>query len=86
MALIKRTVLQGRAYSASHADFPEGGTLTVAVRFPDGWTVARGRGRVVGKGLTQRQAVALMLRTARSIVDRSAARRANPAITFQERG
>lgn len=76
MALIKRTLLQGRAYAASDADSPRGGTLAVAVRFPDGWTVARARGRVVGKGLSRRQAVALMLRTARSIVDRAAAQRA----------
>lgn len=76
MALIKRTVLAGRAYAASDADSPRAGTLAVAVRFADGWTVARTRGRVVGTGLTQRQALGLMLRTARSVVDRAAAQRA----------
>jgi hypothetical protein len=75
MALIKRTVLEGRVYAASDADSPNAGTLAVAVRFADGWTVARTRGRVVGNGLTQRQALALMLRTARAVVDRAAAQR-----------
>ncbi|MFY1673657.1 hypothetical protein ACN27G_27485 [Plantactinospora sp. WMMB334] len=62
-ALIFRTAVPGRAFAAMNADNPAA-ALAVAMRRPDGWTVATAGGRVVADRLDQRKAKALMLRTA----------------------
>ena len=61
--LLKQTIRAGQAYVVRDVDYPERGPLAAAVNGPDGWQVASA-GRLVGDGLDQRRAVALMMRTA----------------------
>jgi hypothetical protein len=61
--LLKQTLRAGQAYVVRDVDFPERGPLAAAVNGPGGWQVASAD-RVVGDGLDQRRAVALMMRTA----------------------
>jgi len=61
--LLKQTIRAGQAYVVRDVDYPERGALAAAVSGPDGWQVASA-GRLVGDGLDQRRAVALMMRTA----------------------
>lgn len=64
VSLIKRVLMKDWAYAASDSDDPAGTALAVAYRGTNGWSVAAAGGREVGSNLDQRQAVALMLRTA----------------------
>lgn len=74
VTLVKRTVVKGRAYAATDVDSPGSGALAVAVASGGRWRVARQGGAVVGDGLDERRAVALMLRTAAGMVDSAALR------------
>ncbi|MET7705437.1 hypothetical protein [Micromonospora sp. NPDC005413] len=61
--LLKQTLRAGQAYVVRDVDQPERGPLAAAVISPAGWQVAA-VDRVVGSGLSQRGAIALMMRTA----------------------
>lgn len=67
--LVKREIAKGRIYAMADVDNPTGGHLAVAMTGPNGWQVAVA-GAVVGSGLGQRQAVALMKRAAVEQVER----------------
>lgn len=76
VVLVKKTVIRDRMYAAADVDNPGAGALAVAGWTADGWAVHTLGGRTVGDKLTQRKAVALMLRTARAAAITLASRQA----------
>ncbi|MEU1761649.1 hypothetical protein [Micromonospora sp. NPDC005652] len=64
--LIKREVVADQAYTVSDVDDPTGTALVVALAEPTGWKVATAT-RVLAERLDRRQAIALMMRSAKAL-------------------